>query len=173
MTTQDSLDHISKVSERMVQVIEDLTRRAAVHDASKLEEPELSGYEKLHEELTPIAYGTPEYKATMAKFRWLIDHHFAANDHHPEHHRNGVAGMTLMSLVEMLCDWKAASERPTSRSAFSLNWNVDRFGIEPQLAAILRNTARELGWLPVSGATKRYWVSWEQNAVDDEKGVRR
>jgi hypothetical protein len=170
MTTQDSLDHISKVSERMVQVIDDLTRRAAVHDDSKLMEPELSGYDRLHEELTPIAYGTPEYRSKMAEFRWLLDHHFAANDHHPEHFRNGVAGMTLMSLVEMLADWKAASERPTSRSAFSLDWNVDRFWIEPQLASILRNTALELGWLRAGEATKRYWVSWEQDAFDDETG---
>lgn len=147
MTTQDTIDHIDKVKANIYQVMNDLVCRSEAHDKSKLEEPELSGYERLHEELTPIAYGTQEYKSKMAEFRWLIEHHFAANDHHPEHHANGIADMTLMSLVEMLADWKAASDRPQSKSKMNLDWNVERFEIEPQLASILRNTARQLGWI--------------------------
>ena len=34
------------------------------------------------------------------------------NRHHPEHFgEDGIRGMNLPDVVEMLCDWKAASER--------------------------------------------------------------
>ena len=40
-----------------------------------------------------------------------IEHHYAVNSHHPEHYEAGIAGMSLFDLIEMLVDWKAASER--------------------------------------------------------------
>lgn len=147
MTQEDSMNHVSKVRAYVALMAQLLDQRALEHDASKFVEPEASGYERLHEELTPIAYGTSEYRKKMAEFDWLLYHHYAANDHHPEHSPLGVAGMSLLSLLEMMADWKAASERPQSRSPFSLEWNIERFAIEPQLASVLRNTARELGWI--------------------------
>jgi hypothetical protein len=39
-------------------------------------------------------------------------HHDAHNRHHPEFFgEDGVDGMTLVDVIEMLADWKAASER--------------------------------------------------------------
>jgi hypothetical protein len=56
--------------------------------------------------------------------------------------------MSLLSLLEMLCDWKAAGERMKDGDlARSIFIKVDRFGIEPQLMNVLVNTARELGML--------------------------
>jgi hypothetical protein len=56
--------------------------------------------------------------------------------------------MSLLDLLEMLCDWKAASERHADGDiARSLRINRERFGIDGQLAAILENTAVELQWL--------------------------
>lgn len=56
--------------------------------------------------------------------------------------------MTLVDLLEMLADWKAATERaPQGDLAASLTINRDRFDIAPQLMDILTNTARHLGWL--------------------------
>jgi hypothetical protein len=47
----------------------------------------------------------------------------------------------------MLCDWKAASERTKQGSIqASLAHNRMRFQIDDQLAAILENTVKELGW---------------------------
>jgi hypothetical protein len=55
--------------------------------------------------------------------------------------------MSLLDVVEMLCDWKAASERTKQGSiAQSLAYNEQRFSIDPQLAIILQNTVRELNW---------------------------
>lgn len=152
MSDSDNRLHVDKVQSRMIDIINNLANRAKWHDASKFHEPEKSGYEKLHERLTPIAYGTPEYKTVMVEFKWLLDRHFSANDHHPEHHDDGINDMNLMAVMEMLADWKAASERPQSTSTLAqgLRWNFERFKIGPQLAQIILNTTMALGWVSLS-----------------------
>lgn len=146
-STADTNDHIKKVFSRIEEMRENLIRRAASHDLSKLEEPEKSGYDALTIKLKDCTYGSDEYRAALAEAKPVIDHHYAANSHHPEHYPNGIAGMSLLDVVEMLCDWKAASERTKQGSiAQSLAHNKQRFGISDQLAAILENTVRELGW---------------------------
>jgi hypothetical protein len=147
-TRLDSLDHIAKVQARMGEAISNLTIRAAHHDESKLQEPERSGYASLQLRLADARYGTDEYRAVMAESRPVITHHYAANDHHPEHHDHGIAGMSLLSLIEMLCDWKAAGERTKEGGMRqSLDVNRRRFEQDPTLYAVLENTARELGWV--------------------------
>lgn len=146
-STQDTLQHIAKVRARIYEFQAMLDGRATLHDASKLEEPEKSGYDELTARLADLAYGSDEYRAALAAAKPMIDHHYAVNRHHPEHWPNGIAGMSLLDVVEMLCDWKAASERTKQGSiAASLAHNKDRFKIDDQLAAILENTVRELGW---------------------------
>lgn len=146
-STLDTLTHIGKVRARMEAVVSALRYRAIHHDDSKLQEPEKSGYDKLTADLKDIVYGSDEYRAALAEAKPVIDHHYAHNSHHPEHYENGIAGMSLLDIVEMLCDWKAASERTKQGSiAASLVHNKQRFGIDDQLAAILENTVRELGW---------------------------
>lgn len=146
-STADTIDHINKVRARLYEIVERLKGRALVHDASKLQEPEKSGYDALTIALKDCVYGSDAYRAALAEAKPVIDHHYAANDHHPEHYSNGVNGMSLMALVEMLADWKAASERTKQGSiAQSLAHNKTRFGISDQLAEILENTVTDLGW---------------------------
>lgn len=58
---------------------------------------------------------------------------------------NGINGMSLMDIVEMLCDWKAASERHNDGDIMkSIEINKTRFGISDQMTAILINTAKIL-----------------------------
>ena len=60
--------------------------------------------------------------------------------------------MSLIDILEMLCDWKAASERHANGSIMhSLIINRDRFKISDQLHAILENTVREFGWSDAVG----------------------
>ncbi len=74
-----------------------------------------------------------------------LKHHYENNEHHPEFHKDGINGMTLIDLIEMLCDWKASSERHENGDIFkSLKINTERFQISPQLLSILENTAKEL-----------------------------
>lgn len=146
-STQDTLDHISKVQERVAEIIEFLIARAEAHDASKLVEPEKSGYDALVTRLADCVYGSDAYRAALREAKDVIAHHYAVNSHHPEHYPSGIAGMTLLDVIEMLADWKAASARTKQGSiAQSLAHNKVRFGIDDQLASILENTVRELGW---------------------------
>jgi hypothetical protein len=53
--------------------------------------------------------------------------------------------MTLVDLMEMLCDWKAATLRHADGDIMkSVNQNQERFGYSDELRMILANTAR---WL--------------------------
>lgn len=146
-STRNTHEHIEKVRDRVYEITSALHTRARVHDASKLVEPEKAGYDQLAVALKDVVYGTDAYRAALVEAKPVIDHHYAANTHHPEHYPNGIAGMSLLDIVEMLCDWKAASERAKQGSiAQSLAHNRARFGVDEQLATILENTVIELGW---------------------------
>lgn len=148
-STADTLAHISKVRSRLFQLCAILFERADCHDVSKLREPEKSGYDRLVARLENIEYGSDEYRAALAEAKPVIAEHYAnpLNMHHPEHYPNGINGMTLLDVVEMLADWKAASERTKQGSIQkSLAVNKQRFGISDQLAEILENTVKALDW---------------------------
>ena len=146
-STFDTQDHIGKVQKRIQEIRANLAGRAIRHDASKLEEPEKSGYDVLTAKLADLVYGSDEYRAALAEAKPTIDHHYAHNRHHPGHWTYDIKSMSLLDIIEMLCDWKAASERTKQGSiAASLAHNRMRFQIDDQLAAILENTVTELGW---------------------------
>lgn len=64
-----------------------------------------------------------------------------------ENPASGINGMTLLDLVEMFCDWKAATERHADGNIErSIKINRERFGLSDQLVAILENTRRALKW---------------------------
>lgn len=151
----DTYKHIQRVREYMGLASRDLQRRALEHDQSKLHEPELTVWDRMTPRLASLTYGSPEYKASLKELGPAVEHHYQVSDHHPEHFPNGVNGMTLMALIEMLCDWKAASERvapvvgqtEAERFRRSLLQNDDRFGISEQLSEIIVNTAVALGFI--------------------------
>jgi hypothetical protein len=138
---------MKKVQGHLLDVVLNFRLRSTMHDASKLQEPERSGYAGLTEALAGLTYGTPEYRAAFAPFEEIIQHHYAHNAHHPEHWPNGVNDMSLFDILEMLADWKAASERGGGDFAESFQVSVQRFGIGQPLQGILLNTVRELGWV--------------------------
>ena len=140
--------HIQRVGELLADCISELAHRAVKHDASKWSEEEWLAFAASTPKLAGLTYGTEEYRAALLEIKPALDHHYKANGHHPEHFANGVDGMTLLDLIEMLCDWKAAAERHNDGSITkSLEHNRVRFGISPQLEAILANTARAKGWI--------------------------
>ncbi len=59
-----------------------------------------------------------------------------------------INGMSLFDVLEMLMDWKAATERMKNGGDIhaSLVINTERFKICPQLASIIQNTINEMGW---------------------------
>jgi hypothetical protein len=147
-STADTLKHSQRVGELMAQTIHELVDRSMRHDRSKTEDPELATFNEFTPKLKNSTYGSDEYKGFLVAMSGGLTHHYAHNRHHPEHFDNGVNGMTLVDLIEMLADWRAATERHDDGSLVkSLAIQKDRFGISDQLAEILWNTARHFRWL--------------------------
>ncbi len=135
----DTLAHIHAVRDRLEVFAAELLARGRVHDASKFSPDEKAELDRLLPSLAGVAYGSPEWDAVVAQAGPMLQHHYRCNSHHPEHYPDGIAGMDLFDLVEMLCDWMAAAERNPS-DGVKLDHNARQFGISPQLAAILANT---------------------------------
>lgn len=150
-STADTLAHIRRVNELLGGCVLMLLQRARDHDASKLVEPEKSTFDAMTPRLKALTYGGGEYKACLDEMQVALKHHYAKNRHHPEHHENGMQDMTLIDLLEMLMDWKAATERHDDGNiGKSIIHNADRFNFGPEMRQVLLNTAREMGWFPNS-----------------------
>jgi hypothetical protein len=134
-------EHIQAVQWHLMRLIADLQRRLLTHDRSKLTSPEVEAFDEFTPKLVASTYGSEEYKGYLAAMRPALEHHYAANSHHPEHYADGIRGMNLMDLVEMLCDWKAATLRHADGDiGRSIELNQQRFGYTDELKQILLNT---------------------------------
>lgn len=173
---KETIEHISKVQENLRKVTDNLHNRSTYHDDSKLKEPEKSIFDEYTPKLKTTTYGSSEYKKYLQEMKVALDHHYKKNSHHPEHYvsfecngcfalyeidqpycgvcgysqfteRPDISRMSLLDLVEMICDWKAATERHADGDIIkSLDINKKRFLISNQLNKILLNTIKELGF---------------------------
>ncbi len=153
MTNDDviraTVDHVARVGELLSVCVDDLVMRGVRHDRSKFSEEEWPYFAKHTAALSSVTYGSDEYREMLTALRPAVDHHQSINRHHPEFFGDeGVCGMTLLDLLEMLCDWKAASERHADGDiSRSLEVNAERFKMPDALVQILQNTVQELSWL--------------------------
>lgn len=137
----DTYQHIQHVQRGINTMIRALIARTEAHDQSKLASPEKEAYDELTPRLAGLTYGSDEYRATLKEMKPAIAHHYAANSHHPEHYPNGIAGMSLVDVMEMLCDWRAASLRHGDGDIrASLDINQKRFGFSDELKSLFLNT---------------------------------
>jgi hypothetical protein len=144
---EETRKHIAVVKHFLFEIIRELEKRAETHDQSKLESPEAETFEKFTSELRGTTYGTDKYKKLLDQMKPALEHHYANNPHHPEHWQKGVNDMTIVDIVELLCDWKSATLRHDDGDMLkSIAINEKRFGLSPQLVSIFRNTVRALGW---------------------------
>ncbi len=100
-----------------------LLSQAEKHDASKFEEPELTPYIQLSYYYVCKRKGiefktSPDIKEEIVT---AVFHHIKNNKHHPEYYFEGATRkrdgqvidartMPVVSLAEMICDWKALSQ---------------------------------------------------------------
>ncbi len=137
--------HIKRVSQFLNDVIVELKNRSLRHDQSKLNSPELEVFEIYTGKLKNTTYGSDEYNQFLKEMKPALDHHYHCNSHHPEHFVDGIKNMNLLDLVEMLCDWLAASERHADGNIFeSIKINQKRFGYDDILSGIFKNTVSTL-----------------------------
>jgi len=122
----DTLAHRELINTLLVKVASELLRRGFFHDESKL--------------VDALDVDSDEYRDALKQMGTALQHHYRENRHHPEFHENGINGMTLVDLIEMVCDWKASAER--KNETVNLEWARKRFGIDDQLAEIIANTLK-------------------------------
>ncbi len=140
---KETLEHKQMVAHFMNIVIKELINRAEHHDDSKLGEDELPFFDEYTPKLKTCDYDSPEYKGFLEGLKPALDHHYANNRHHPEHFPNGIRGMDLVDLVELICDWKAASLRQRNGNILiSLEKNKEKFEYTRELQDILENTVQ-------------------------------
>lgn len=168
---RDTKEHISQVREFMLMFAQELIQRALVHDQSKLESPEVEIFTEYTPKLRNSTYGTDEYNQNLNVMIQALEHHYTHNSHHPEHYKkyvcNGcfkefkvfpegrcdicgygqfqeesdISQMNLADIVEMICDWKAATLRHADGDIYkSIEINKDRFRYSDDLKDIFTNT---------------------------------
>lgn len=154
--TADVIEHVRKVKYWIDEIRNQLEGRAGRHDYSKTKEPEKAIFDEWTPRLKELTFGTDEYKAALAKMGEGLKHHYAANRHHPEHHANGVNDMTLVDLIEMVCDWMAAVE--AKGQPVNLDAACERFGIGDQLKRIINNHLQDTDyWNVINGVPVTYF----------------
>lgn len=135
--------HIYNVRKLLNKFADVLKQKGETHDQSKLEEPEVYGWAAM--DLEPrYEYGSYEYYDKLRRFSEVFNHHYKVNSHHPEHFINPESEMTLIDMVEMLCDWFAYKQDIPIREGIELiREQCDRFGFSDTIMSLLTNTYRE------------------------------
>jgi len=154
--TLDVLKHKKQVESILLCWSEFVKSRGLHHDDSKLNDPtEKAMFDHWTPELRRVTFGTDEYKAALEGMGEGVKLHYQANRHHPEHFENGVNGMTLIDLIEMVADWMAAADR--NNVSVDLIKGAERFDLSDQLIDIIANTLREEDlWNAINGHRTEY-----------------
>ncbi len=148
-----TMRHIETVRNYLNTVIKELLHRQEQHDQTKLQSPEVEIFEEYTQKLRDVTYGSEQYNQYLKEMKLVLDHHYACNRHHPEYFYDPISvysgaeisRMTLIDLIEMLCDWKAGTLRHANGDIYkSIEINQKRFGYSDELKRILFNTVE---WL--------------------------
>lgn len=138
-----TIEHIENVRKFMKIITDELVNRAIEHDKTKLESPEVEIFTEYTPKLANTTYGSEEYNTYLKEMNVALQHHYNVNRHHPEHFENSINDMNLVDLIEMICDWKAATLRHNNGDLVrSIDFNATRFKYGEQLKQIFMNTAQ-------------------------------
>jgi hypothetical protein len=143
----DTKIHISTVRGNMIKIISEIALRAETHDKTKMSPEEVKYFDEYTPKLAGCTYGSNEYKQFLSELKPALDHHYSVERHHPEHFENGIRGMNLVDLIEMFCDWYAATLRHNDGDLLkSIDINQKRFGYSDDFKAIFENTYKDIFW---------------------------
>jgi len=169
--------HNNHVQQNIADVIANLAQRMANHDQSKYSDVELElvrgkpALNRLEYNTPEYKEGLAKVQTAVASHYAANDHHpehftrwecngcFKVFDTPPDNlhcdvclceifeQPHGIRGMSLLALLEMACDWQAASIEHNSYFLTSVERNIERFGLSIEMKEILINTGREMGWI--------------------------
>jgi len=144
----DTILHVSEVSENLECFLSELKKRGYAHDRSKFKELEFDAFVSTRDKFKKANYGSKEYKECVDIVKPAVDSHYKKNRHHTGFHKDGINDMTLIDIIEMICDWRAASRRsPDKKFEDTLDYAYNKYGIDKQLQRIINNTFKSMGWL--------------------------
>ena len=130
----------------MMRMAKDVVERAHHHDMSKFGEEEFPHYANVIEEFEKFSFGSDGYNCAREKLGIALKHHYENNRHHPEHFPNGIDDMNLIDILEMICDWKSATQNHSAVKgdiSNSVEILSEKYKINPQLKSIIYNTLRD------------------------------
>lgn len=137
------LRHQTLVRKYLLQLARSLEARALVHDLSKLQLDEFAGFVEIQQIARQHRIDSPEYRASINND--VVRLHLSRNSHHPEYHAAGLCDMGLLDLIEMVIDWKAASETYGKSSLTeSLPIQRERFKMTDEQYYFIQLIAEEL-----------------------------
>jgi len=142
---EETYKHILVVQKNINKIIDELLNKANQHDSPKLESPEVEIFEEYTSKLAGLTYGSKEYNEQLKEIEPALIHHYANTRHHPEGFLNGIKDMNLVDILEMICDWFAATKRHNDGNIRkSIAINQQRFGYSDELKQIFYNTVEFL-----------------------------
>lgn len=142
-TKSYTIDHIKKVQKKMEFFARCLYDRSMNHDSSKLKSPEILGWAAMDRE-PKYPYGSYLYYEKMARYKETFDHHYSVNRHHPEHYTDPNHQMTIIDLLEMLCDWFSYKDNFTWEEGYDrIIEQCTRFNFSDSIQSLLLNTFKE------------------------------
>ena len=136
-STEDTKAHIAEVAYLLKECAAQLEKRARLHDQSKFSVAEKPFYDFYIPAIKSAEYGSEIYRLSVEKLDTALEHHYANNSHHPEYYKNGIAGMNLFDVIEMLCDWMSRSDDIEG----SIEYLGAKYYMPYELISILKNTA--------------------------------
>lgn len=144
----DTMLHVTEVQENLEEIASQLRRRGFAHDRTKFQKTEFDAFVSTREKFKKANFGSKEYQECTDAVQLAVDHHYKYNRHHTGRWPNGIDDMSLIDIIEMLADWKAAERRsPDKQLIDTLDYAFKKYKIGGQLALIIKNTLKDLKWI--------------------------
>lgn len=129
-----------------------LQERSDLHDISKYLEDEFDGFVEADSAGLYHKFGSDEYIKLINENQGIALH-YARNSHHPEHFKDGSEGfthinliekMSFLDIVEMVIDWKSASETYGKDFMEGLDFSLERFHCDEKQKWLIRMIAETI-----------------------------
>lgn len=141
----ETKEHIYNVKKILDVFALELKKRGKQHDLSKLSKDEAEYFKKYTSKLKDTTYGSEKYNKYLKELKPALEHHYKNNRHHPKHFKNGIRDMNLIDIIEMFCDWHAATKRHKDGDIIkSIKYNKTRFNYNELLEKIFKNTVKKI-----------------------------
>lgn len=148
-----------------------LVCRAFTHDLSKYGWTETKHFARTIRKLRHSTYGSDEYFALLETIKPAIEHHYAANRHHPEHWGDGIKDMGAIDELEMICDWCAACKKhKDGNPVHSAAVNAQRFDYGPTKHMFYRKLLVDLAQAESAKLDVVVEESYERNEIQRPDG---